>query len=429
METDKRAVETQEKVQRFVLLAVEGDAAPIEAEKSLHELEELLETAGAVSVGRIIQKLDSPHPKTYLGTGKIAEVKEKIAETGADGVITDDELTPVQLKALTDQLGVKVVDRTLLILDIFSQRAVTKEGMMQVELAQLNYRLTRLTGLGTELSRQGAAVGTHTRGAGETKLELDRRHSRRRIDMLNRQLKDMEQQRGLLRSQRTENEIPVLALVGYTNAGKSTLFNRFTNAGVLEEDKLFATLDTTTRKILLPSGREALLTDTVGFIHKLPHQLVKAFRATLEEVVYADILLHVVDASDEKAQLNMTVTTKAMEDLGAGDKPVVTLLNKQDKAGASEMAVHVPYASEEILKISAFSDEDRHAVLEAVDRILDAQQMEISVLLPYSEGRLHDMIRRKGQILEEEFREDGIFLRVRTKKKYASMVGAFQVQA
>ncbi|MFR2465829.1 MAG: GTPase HflX, partial [Clostridia bacterium] len=197
METDKRAVETQEKVQRFVLLAVEGDAAPIEAEKSLHELEELLETAGAVSVGRIIQKLDSPHPKTYLGTGKIAEVKEKIAETGADGVITDDELTPVQLKALTDQLGVKVVDRTLLILDIFSQRAVTKEGMMQVELAQLNYRLTRLTGLGTELSRQGAAVGTHTRGAGETKLELDRRHIRRRIDMLNRQLKDMEQQRGL----------------------------------------------------------------------------------------------------------------------------------------------------------------------------------------------------------------------------------------
>ncbi len=429
METDKRTVETQEKVQRFVLLAVEGDAAPIEAEKSLNELEELLETAGAVSVGRVIQKLDSPHPKTYLGTGKIAEVKERIAEAGADGVITDDELSPVQLKALTDLLGVKVVDRTLLILDIFSQRAVTKEGMMQVELAQLNYRLTRLTGLGTELSRQGAAVGTHTRGAGETKLELDRRHIRRRIDMLNRQLKDMEQQRGLLRSQRTENEIPVLALVGYTNAGKSTLFNRFTNAGVLEEDKLFATLDTTTRKICLPSGREALLTDTVGFIHKLPHQLVKAFRATLEEVVYADILLHVVDASDEKAQLNMEVTAKAMEDLGAGDKPVVTLLNKQDKAGVPEMAVPVPYTSEESLKISAFSDEDRRAVLEAVDRILDGQQVEISILLPYSEGRLHDMIRRKGQILEEEFREDGIFLRARTKKKYASMVEAFQVRA
>ena len=429
METDKRTVETQEKVQRFVLLAVEGDAAPIEAEKSLNELEELLETSGAVSVGRVIQKLDSPHPKTYLGTGKIAEVKERIAEAGADGVITDDELSPVQLKALTDLLGVKVVDRTLLILDIFSQRAVTKEGMMQVELAQLNYRLTRLTGLGTELSRQGAAVGTHTRGAGETKLELDRRHIRRRIDMLNRQLKDMEQQRGLLRSQRTENEIPVLALVGYTNAGKSTLFNRFTNAGVLEEDKLFATLDTTTRKICLPSGREALLTDTVGFIHKLPHQLVKAFRATLEEVVYADILLHVVDASDEKAQLNMEVTAKAMEDLGAGDKPVVTLLNKQDKAGVPEMAVPVPYTSEESLKISAFSDEDRRAVLEAVDRILDGQQVEISILLPYSEGRLHDMIRRKGQILEEEFREDGIFLRARTKKKYASMVEAFQVRA
>ena len=429
METDKRTVETQEKVQRFVLLAVEGDAAPIEAEKSLNELEELLETAGAVSVGRVIQKLDSPHPKTYLGTGKIAKVKERIAEAGADGVITDDELSPVQLKALTDLLGVKVVDRTLLILDIFSQRAVTKEGMMQVELAQLNYRLTRLTGLGTELSRQGAAVGTHTRGAGETKLELDRRHIRRRIDMLNRQLKDMEQQRGLLRSQRTENEIPVLALVGYTNAGKSTLFNRFTNAGVLEEDKLFATLDTTTRKICLPSGREALLTDTVGFIHKLPHQLVKAFRATLEEVVYADILLHVVDASDEKAQINMEVTAKAMEDLGAGDKPVVTLLNKQDKAGVPEMAVPVPYTSEESLKISAFSDEDRRAVLEAVDRILDGQQVEISILLPYSEGRLHDMIRRKGQILEEEFREDGIFLRARTKKKYASMVEAFQVRA
>ena len=218
---------------------------------------------------------------------------------------------------------------------------------------------------------------------------------------------------------------------------KQILYNRESNKGMSSESEeenkemkiIMLGADTTTRKICLPSGREALLTDTVGFIHKLPHQLVKAFRATLEEVVYADILLHVVDASDEKAQLNMEVTAKAMEDLGAGDKPVVTLLNKQDKAGVPEMAVPVPYTSEESLKISAFSDEDRRAVLEAVDRILDGQQVEISILLPYSEGRLHDMIRRKGQILEEEFREDGIFLRARTKKKYASMVEAFQVRA
>ena len=416
-----------ETIQERVLLIGVRTGEADDTDGSLDELEELVKTAGALTVGRVIQNREAVHPTTYIGKGKIDEVRALAAETDASGVVCDDELSPVQLRELEDELQMKVMDRTLVILDIFAGRATTSEGKIQVELAQLKYRLTRLTGLGRSLSRLGGGIGT--RGPGEKKLEMDRRLIRDRIAQLNRELKEVKRHREVTRTKREKQSVPVAAIVGYTNAGKSTLLNTLTDAGVLEEDKLFATLDTTTRKICLPSGREALLTDTVGFIHKLPHQLVKAFRATLEEVVYADILLHVVDASDEKAQLNMEVTAKAMEDLGAGDKPVVTLLNKQDKAGVPEMAVPVPYTSEESLKISAFSDEDRRAVLEAVDRILDGQQVEISILLPYSEGRLHDMIRRKGQILEEEFREDGIFLRARTKKKYASMVEAFQVRA
>lgn len=415
---------TEETVQKFILVAVEEENAEIPAEQSLDELSELLATAGGEEAARLIQRRESPHPKTYLGSGKIEEVKAALELTHADGVITDDELTPAQLRNLSEACGVKVIDRTLLILDIFSQRAVTREGQLQVELAQLNYRLTRLAGLGAQLSRQGGSVGAgnHSRGAGETKLELDRRYIRQRIDVLNRQLKELENQREVARSRRIKNQVPLIALVGYTNAGKSTLFNRLTQSEVLEEDKLFATLDTTTRRAELPSGREVLFSDTVGFIHKLPHQLVKAFRATLEEVRYADILLHVVDASDEKAVMEMTVTRQAMDELGAGDKPVLVLLNKQDRLNEMSKVTIFPQDRRRQLKISAFSAADRQRVLEELDRMLDEREVEFSVCIPYFMGRLVSMLRENGKVLEEEYREEGTWLRVRTQKQYQSMV-------
>ncbi|MBQ7915687.1 MAG: GTPase HflX, partial [Firmicutes bacterium] len=359
----------------------------------------------------------------------IEELKAAVELTGANGVITDDELTPAQLRNLTEALGCKVIDRTLLILDIFSQRATTKEGQMQVELAQLNYRLTRLTGLGTELSRQGGSVGggNHSRGAGETKLELDRRYIRQRIDVLNRQLKDLESQREVARSRRVKNQAPVIALVGYTNAGKSTLFNRLTQSGVLEEDKLFATLETTTRKATLPSGREVLFSDTVGFIHKLPHHLVKAFRATLEEVKYADILLHVVDSSDEKAVLEMRVTMEAMESLGAADKPILVLMNKQDKLDVMKKVIIFPQEGRKQLKISAFNEVDRNRVLEELDRMLDEREEEYAVCIPYTEGRFVSLLRQNAKILEEDYLENGTYLKVRSPKQFKSMVKEYLV--
>ena len=428
MEEKKKGLyETQEEMEKYILAAVEEDGGEIDAEQSLDELSDLLWTAGGEEAGRVIQKRESPHPKTYLGSGKIQEVKAMLEMCGASGVITDDELSPAQLRNLSEALGTKVIDRTLLILDIFSQRASTKEGQTQVELAQLNYRLTRLAGLGTELSRQGGSVGggNHSRGAGETKLELDRRYIRQRIDVLKRQLKELESQREVARSRRVKNQIPVIALVGYTNAGKSTWFNRLTNSGVLEEDKLFATLETTTRKATLPSGREVLFSDTVGFIHKLPHHLVDAFRATLEEVRYADILLHVVDASDEKASMEMKVTMDAMEDLGAGDKPVLQLMNKQDQLQEMQRVVIFPQKGYQQLKVSAFREEDWHRVLSALDHILDEREVEYSVCIPYTEGRFVSLLRQNGKVLEEEYREEGTYLRVRKSKQYQNMVKAY----
>ncbi len=405
---------TEEPVQRFILFAAEDAEADISAENSLAELEELLTTAGGECVGWVIQKRESLHPKTYLGTGKVEELRLMISDQEADGVICDDELTPAQLKALTDALGVKVIDRTLLILDIFTQRANTREGMLQVELAQLNYRLTRLAGLGTELSRQGGSTGAaHSRGAGETKLELDRRYIRRRIDQLNRELKEVEAQRALIRRNRTESSLPVIALVGYTNAGKSTLFNRLTEAGVLEEDKLFATLDTTVRQAVLPGGRKVLLTDTVGFIHKLPHHLVKAFRATLEEAAYADVLLHLIDNADPDSTLQARVTYETLTELGAGDKPILAVLNKEDLREPGAESCLLPYQPAGTVRISALSEEGPKRVLEELEKLLRAQEEEISVLLPYREGSRLDDIHTNAAVISEEYREDGVLLRIR----------------
>ncbi len=418
--------ETKEEIQSFILVGVDVDRAAISAEDSLDELAELLTTAGGEEAGRVIQKMEAINNKTYVGSGKVQEIKTLLAATGAHGIICDDELTPAQLKNLSDLLDTKIIDRTLLILDIFSQRASTKEGKMQIELAQLEYRLTRLTGLGTELSRQGAAVGTHTRGAGETKLEMDRRHIRARMDMLRSQLKDVVKQRELIRTQRKKNQVPIVALVGYTNAGKSTLFNRLTSSGVLEEDKLFATLDTTTRKCELPSGRSVLFVDTVGFIHKLPHNLVKAFRATLEEAAYADILLHVVDASHENAELHMQVTYDELMDLEAADKPIMTVLNKQDLI-EEPVPLSIPYGAEAVLRISALEPQGVQRVLEAVDQQLDKMDTVVEILLPYSQGGLSSSLHQEGQIIEEEYRDNGIYIKARLKDRYLQMVENYRI--
>ena len=294
--------ETKQMTERVILVGVSYQDND-DTEQSLEELGELASTAGAVSVGRMIQNREAPHPGTYLGKGKIEELKQLIWELDATGVICDDELSPAQLANLEDLLETKVMDRTLIILDIFAQRASTREGKIQVELAQLRYRATRLTGLGRSLSRLGGGIGT--RGPGEKKLEVDRRLIKDRISQLKQELETVKRHREVARQQRSKNPIPVAAIVGYTNAGKSTLLNQLTGANVLEEDKLFATLDPTTRNLKLASGQEVLLTDTVGFIRKLPHHLIQAFRSTLEEAKYADLILHVVDASNPQMDVHM----------------------------------------------------------------------------------------------------------------------------
>ena len=423
-----RLYDTEEKKEQFILVGVDTGRFEISMEKSLDELEELLETDGGEAVGRVIQNLTAPSSRTYVGSGKVEEIRQILEDTGADGIICDDELSPAQLKNLTDELGVKVIDRTLLILDIFTKRATTREGQMQIELAQLNYRLTRLTGLGKELSRQGAAVGTHTRGAGETKLEMDRRHIRERIDMLKGQLKEVAERRGMERSQRKKGHLPIIALVGYTNAGKSTVFNRVTGAGVLEEDQLFATLDTTVRRTELPSGRGVLFTDTVGFIHKLPHQLIDAFRATLEEACEADILLHVVDSSDPKAVMQMKVTYDTLMELKAADKPIITILNKQDLLGEDAQILAPSYHAEEVLRISALEEDGIRMVLRSIDLLLDQWDQEMLLLIPYQNAGLCEKVHQEAVILSEEYTEQGIQIRARIKEPLLGKVKKFQVK-
>ncbi|MBR2264130.1 MAG: GTPase HflX [Firmicutes bacterium] len=404
-------IDTGEEIRRYILIAVETGRAPLSADASLDELRSLLETAGGAEAGRMIQPLEVPSARSYFGTGKIEELKELLKETDADGVIADDELTPAQLRNLGDLLDVQILDRTTLILEIFAMRAHTREGQLQVELAELRYRLSRLSGFGATMSRQGGGSGVHARGAGETKLELDRRYIRGRIAALRQELEEITAQRDIRRSRRKKNEVPMVALVGYTNAGKSTIFNRLTQAGVLEEDKLFATLDTTTRRLELPNGREIILADTVGFIQKLPHHLVDAFHATLEEVAYADLLVHVVDSSDPKASLNMKITMDAMQSLGAGDKPIITVFNKNDLLQPGETA-GPEYLSEAILHICAYEEEGQQALLAAVETALDKQMHSSELLIPYDKGGIINLLHENGSVIEEEYREDGIYIKV-----------------
>ena len=398
--------ETAEKKERVILVGV-SLADSDDAEQSLNELEELADTAGALCVGRILQKREQMHPATYLGRGKTEELKDLIWETRADGIICDDELSPSQIGNLRDELDVKIIDRTLLILDIFAARASTSEGKIQVELAQLRYRQSRLTGLGTSLSRLGGGIGT--RGPGEKKLEMDRRLIKGRISQLAKELKEVKRHRQLTRESRAKSRVPVIAIVGYTNAGKSTLLNHLTGAGILAEDKLFATLDPTTRNLKLPGGQEVLLTDTVGFIRKLPHHLIEAFKSTLEEAKYADILLHVVDASNPRMDQQMHVVYETLRELEASDKPVITAFNKKDRF-EGEYAPR-DFQAERTAFISAKTGEGVEELLSCVENVLREQKVEIEQIYPYSDAGKIQLIRKYGELEKEEYTQEGIYVR------------------
>lgn len=394
--------EVEEKVLLIGVSEQEGD----DAEDSLTELAELVKTAGATVVGTLIQKRELIHPGYYVGTGKVQEIQELIEQTGATGIVCDDELTPAQLRNLEDALDTKVMDRTLIILDIFAARATTSEGKIQVELAQLKYRLGRLTGMGTSMSRLGGGIGT--RGPGEKKLEVDRRLIKDRIAQLNRELKEVRQHREVTRAQRAKNHVPVAAIVGYTNAGKSTLLNRLTDAGVLEEDKLFATLDPTTRVLELPGRQEILLTDTVGFIRKLPHHLIEAFKSTLEEAKYADYIIHVVDSSNPQMEKQMHIVYETLSDLEVKDKPVVTLFNKQDKRTDDEPLRDMK--ADHVLHISAAKGEELDEVKELLCELLRENKILLERLISYQDAGIIQQIRKQGELLKEEYRPEGIYI-------------------
>ena len=374
------------------------------AERSLDELAELAKTAGANVAGRLIQARESAHPATYIGKGKLEELKDLIWETEATGIICDDELTSAQLGSLEAELSCKIIDRTLLILDIFAARAVSGEGKIQVELAQLRYRASRLTGLGRSLSRLGGGIGT--RGPGEKKLEMDRRLIRERIGRLKRDLRDVEKHRELIRSQRRQSGVKVAALVGYTSAGKSSIENALTGAGILEDAMLFSTLDTTTRALTLDNTQEILLTDTVGFIRKLPHHLVEAFKSTLEEAKYADIIIHVVDASNPQMDEQMYVVYDTLRQLGVEDRPVVTLFNKQDKL---ERPVRQrDFRAEYSIPVSAKTGMGLEELKKALLEILRREQIYIERLYDFSEAGKIQLIRSRGQLISEEYVPEGI---------------------
>ena len=393
--------------ERVILVGVQtGENDNVE--ESLDELRELASTAGAVTVGRIVQNREAIHPGTYIGKGKIEEVRALVYAMDATGIICDDELSPAQLNNLERELECKVMDRTVLILDIFASRAITSEGKIQVELAQLRYRAARLVGLRESLSRLGGGIGT--RGPGEKKLETDRRLIRTRISALKQELVQVEKHRELLRSGRARGNMKTAAIVGYTNAGKSTLLNKLTGSEVLSEDKLFATLDPTTRLLNLKDGQQILLTDTVGFIHKLPHHLIEAFRSTLEEAKYADYIIHVVDSSNPQAEMQMHVVYETLKELGVMGKKIITLFNKQD---APEASVLRDFKSDYTLKVSARTGEGLENLNTLLEKLLAEEQIYVERLFPYQEAGKIQLIREYGQLLSEEYTEDGILVKAR----------------
>lgn len=403
---ESKLYDTKDEQERVVLIGVDYDNNDFDIDACLDELEELAETAGAVTVGRMIQKREAIHRAHYFGKGKLEELKAYIDEVDANGIICDDELSANQMKNLESVLNVKIMNRTLLILDIFASRAISAEGKVQVELAQLKYSLSHLVGLRKNLSRLGGGIGT--RGPGEKKLETDRRNISDRIAELNRELKDIERHRQVMREKRMKSSVPIVALVGYTNAGKSTLMNTITAAGVLAENKLFATLDTTTRRITLPSGTEYLFTDTVGFIQKLPHGLIQAFKATLEEVKYADILVHVVDASNSSRQEQMKVVYKTFKELKCENKPIVTVYNKTDRE--VEMPLPKDDYAMECLPISAKSEIGVDKMLQCVEDIVKSFKKSMKVIIPYDKGSLLNMVYNGCEIISQEHRAEGVYI-------------------
>ncbi|MDD2443953.1 MAG: GTPase HflX [Desulfotomaculaceae bacterium] len=405
--------------EKAVLVGVEAPGSdPARAVYSLEELARLADTAGADVLGKVIQKRNKPDAATWLGRGKSEELAEICRETGAGLVIFDRELSPAQARNLEDITGVRVIDRTQLILDIFARRARTREGKLQVELAQLNYLLPRLTGRGTELSRLGGGIGT--RGPGETRLEVDRRRIRKRITDLNTEIREVKKHRDLLRRGRKDVPFPLVALVGYTNAGKSTVLKKLTGADVFVEDKLFATLDPTTRRVVLPNNETILLTDTVGFIQNLPHHLVAAFRATLEEVLEADLLVHIIDASHPNLEGQIDAVNRVLESLGAIAKPVVMAYNKVDLLpdnGILPVEKGVP-----AVQISAASGRGLDNLLAAVARELSSRRIRTAFFVPYEKGGLLSMLHEKGRVLKEEPGEEGIAVEVEIESVWAKRV-------
>ncbi|MEE1247420.1 MAG: GTPase HflX [Acutalibacteraceae bacterium] len=407
-------------VEPEVAVLVGIDTGLYDAEVSMDELEELARTAGAVVAAKIIQKRDKPDTATYVGSGRLEEIKSFTEANDVDLLIFDGELTPSQQRNIEDETDVRVIDRTTLILDIFAARARSNEGKIQVELAQLKYSLPRLGGKGTQMSRLGGGIGT--RGPGESKLESDRRHIRRRIQSLQEELVQIAKRRENLRTRREKDGVETVAIVGYTNAGKSTLMNTLTNAGVLAENKLFATLDPTSRALTLPDGRTVMLIDTVGLVRRLPHQLVDAFRSTLEEAANATVILNICDASDEHCTEHLNVTMNLLAALGCADKPIISVLNKCDLCGGS----FVLPAQGEFVMISAKTGEGIGNLLAKIQLSLPLTRKKAELLIPYSDGGLVNYIREEGVMLKEDYRPDGIYVKavvdVRFLDKHQDMI-------
>lgn len=400
--------ENEERRERVILAGVHTGSLDVlsdTTDESIAELEELANTAGAEVVGVLVQNRPSPDNAAYLGEGKLEELKNAAAELHAETVIFDDELSPVQVRNITDATDLKVLDRTALILDIFAARAKTKEGKIQVELAQLKYMLPRLTGMGSALSRLGGGIGT--RGPGETKLETDRRHIRRRIESLSDELSEIQKHRDLLRSRRKKDGQTVAAIVGYTNAGKSTLLNLLTDADVLAENKLFATLDPTQRNLTLSDNRELLMVDTVGFIRKLPHHLVKAFKSTLEEAALADVLIHVIDASNPEFRRHIEVVNMILTELKAVGKPTLAVLNKIDLCTDAEALPAQVDGADKTVCISAKTEAGMEVFRAALEDIVPGKKQRAVFLIPYSAGALLPMLHTDQMVLSEEYTESG----------------------
>jgi len=405
----EKMYETAQKPERVILVGVNEGGDEKEVRESLDELGELVKTAGAEPVAVLVQNREKIHLGTYIGKGKIEELRNAISLSQATGIVCDDELSPAQLKNLEQELETKVMDRTLIILDIFAGRAMTREGKIQVELAQLKYRASRLVGLRSSLSRLGGGIGT--RGPGEKKLEIDRRLINDRISVLRREVEELKNHRSLAREKRSRNPIPVVAIVGYTNAGKSTLLNTLTDAGILAEDKLFATLDPTTRNYKLPGGQEVLLTDTVGFIRKLPHHLIDAFRSTLEEARYADLILHVVDSSSEQMDAHMDIVYETLKNLDVRDKQIITFFNKMDKLPENADRIFKDLRADRTVCGSIKENQGLQELVDVLEKMISERSIYVEKVIPYAEAGKIQLIRQYGQLLGEEYTEGGIAIK------------------